>query len=197
MQIRQSLITGLTVILIIIGWKGETFAAVTSSGEINVDEDSRGRVPTSSNVVLILTLGIDRSLAEPGEEVKTIEAKLPVGFSVSVNGVRSVTRDGQPIAYKVLVPTGSLRIVLIKEVRDFSNSLYEIVFMSRTPSITNPSAEFKILLRNLEDSQIGEYIKPGNIDGEPNNDSLSLQIIPNVPPEALRSKRIPVVRMMF
>ena len=186
MQIRQSLITGLTVILIIIGWKGEAFAAVTSSGEINVDEDSRGRVPTSSNVVLILTLGIDRSLAEPGEEVKTIEAKLPVGFSVSVNGVRSVTRDGQPIAYKVLVPTGSLRIVLIKEVRDFSNSLYEIVFMSRTPSITNPSAEFKILLRNLEDSQIGEYIKPGNIDGEPNNDSLSLQIIPNVPPEPVR-----------
>ena len=192
MRIWQSLIIGLTIILGIISWKGDALAAVTSSGEINVDGDRRGRVPASSNVVLILTLGIDRSLAEPGEEIKTIETQLPVGFTVSVNDVRSVTRDGQPIAHKILVPTGLLRIVLTREVSDFSNSLYEIVFESRTPSITNPRAEFKIRLRNLKDRQIGEYIKPGNIDGEPNNDLLSLQIIPNVPPVPVRGLKIKV-----
>ena len=82
MHIRQRLTIGLIVILVIIGWNHDASGAVTSSGEINVDEDSRGRVPASSNVILVLTLGIDRSLAEPGEEIKTIEVKLPVGFSV-------------------------------------------------------------------------------------------------------------------
>ncbi|MEE2620156.1 MAG: hypothetical protein VX677_16215, partial [Candidatus Poribacteria bacterium] len=192
MQIRQGLTIGFIAILIIIGWNGDASAAVTSSGEINVDGDSRGRVPASSNVILILTLGIDRSLAEPGEEIKTIETKLPVGFSVSVNDVRSVTRDGQSIAHKVLVPTGLLQIMLTKEVSDFSNSLYEIVFKSKTPSITNPRAEFKIRLTNLKGHPIGEYIKPGNIDGEPNNDMLSLQIIPNVPPAPVKGLKIKV-----
>ena len=192
MQIRQGLTIGFITILIIIGWNGDASAAVTSSGEINVDGDSRGRVPASSNVILILTLGIDRSLAEPGEEIKTIETKLPVGFSVSVNDVRSVTRDGQSIAHKVLVPTGLLQIMLTKEVSDFSNSLYEIVFKSKTPSITNPRAEFKIRLTNLKSRPIGAYIKPGNIDGEPNNDMLSLQIIPNVPPAPVKGLKIKV-----
>ena len=192
MHIRQRLTIGLIVILGIIGWNHDASGAVTSSGEINVDEDSRGRVPASSNVILVLTLGIDRSLAEPGEEIKTIEIKLPVGFSVSVNDVRSVTRDGQPIAHKVLVPTGLLQIVLTREVSDFSNSLYEIVFKSRTPSITNPRAEFKIQLINLKGRPIGEHIKSGNIDGEPNNDMLSLQIIPNVPPAIVKGLKVKI-----
>ena len=192
MHIRQRLTIGLIVILGIIGWNHDASGAVTSSGEINVDGDSRGRVPASSNVVLVLTLGIDRSLAEPGEEIKTIEIKLPVGFSVSVNDVRSVTRDGQPIAHKVLVPTGLLQIVLTREVSDFSNSLYEIVFKSRTPSITNPRAEFKIQLMNLKGRPIGEHIKSGNIDGEPNNDMLSLQIIPNVPPATVKGLKVKI-----
>ena len=192
MHIRQRLTIGLIVILVIIGWNYDASGAVTSSGEINVDGDSRGRVPASSNVILVLTLGIDRSLAEPGEEIKTIEIKLPVGFSVSVNDVRSVTRDGQPIAHKVLVPTGLLQIVLTREVSDFSNSLYEIVFKSRTPSITNPRAEFKIQLMNLKGRPIGEHIKSGNIDGEPNNDMLSLQIIPNVPPATVKGLKVKI-----
>ena len=48
MQIRQGLTIGFIAILIIIGWNGDASAAVTSSGEINVDGDSRGRVPASS-----------------------------------------------------------------------------------------------------------------------------------------------------
>ena len=44
-------------------------------GEINARGDDRGIVPTSSNVELIFTLNIDRSRAEPGEEIKTIEAQ--------------------------------------------------------------------------------------------------------------------------
>ena len=82
--------------------------------------------------------------------------------------------------------------MLTKVVSDFSNSLYEIVFKSKTPSITNPRAEFKIRLTNLKGHPIGEYIKPGNIDGEPNNDMLSLQIIPNVPPAPVKGLKIKV-----
>ena len=63
------------IFFVIIGCLSELaiWAAVTSMGEINAIGDDRGIVPASSNVELIFTLNIDRSRAEPGEEIKTIE----------------------------------------------------------------------------------------------------------------------------
>ena len=53
-----------------------------------------------------------------------------------------------------------------------------------TQNITQ-TAKFKVILRNLQDIAIGEYIKPGNADGRPNNNDFSLQIIPNIPPDPI------------
>ena len=72
------------IFFVIIGCISELviWAAVTSMAEINARGDDRGIVPTSSNVELIFTLNIDRSRAEPGEEIKTIEITIPPGFTI-------------------------------------------------------------------------------------------------------------------
>ena len=74
-----------------------SYAAVESTGEINVVGDEQGRVPASSTVTLIVTLVIDRSRAEPGEDIKTIEIILPNGFTVQPSDLKSVSRNGQGV----------------------------------------------------------------------------------------------------
>ena len=157
-------------------------AAVTSTGEINVAGDNQGIVPASSTVTLIATLVVDRSLAEPGEEIKTFEILIPNGFVVQPSNFRSISRDGQQIPAIPEVSTTTLRVVLVAAIVDFSNSRYDIVFDSRTPNITTSRALFRVRLRNLKDQPIGEFIKPGQADGKKNNDDFTLQVIPNVPP---------------
>ncbi len=162
-----------------------TNAAVTSTGEINVMGDDQGVVPASSNVTLVVTVIIDRSQAEPGEEIRTIEIQLPNGFVVEPSNVQSVLRDGRQMSTRVEILGNSVRIVFIDLIADFSNSVYEIVFVSRTPSWVSQQVTFRTRLRNQDDSPIGEFIKPGQADGKVNNDRFSLQVIPNVPPPAV------------
>ena len=158
-------------------------AAVTSMGEINARGDNRGVVPASSNVELVFTLNIDRSRAEPGEEIKTIEITIPVGFTVGANDVISVLRETTELDVRPEMVGRILRIILVKEIGDFSSSLYQVILRSKTPATITKNAEFKVVLRNTQDIAIGEYIKPGNADGSPNNDDFSLEIIPNIPPD--------------
>ncbi|MCZ6679406.1 MAG: hypothetical protein O7E52_19415 [Candidatus Poribacteria bacterium] len=160
-------------------------AAVDSRGEINVKGSDQGLVPASSVVTLITTLTIDRSLAEPNEEIKTIEIRLPSGFIVEPLDLQSVSRDGQRIDATAETTTNSLRIVLDRAIDDLSNSIYEIIFNSRTPNVTK-EATFRVRLRNRDDLPIGDFIRPGNVDALPNNNDFTLQVIPNVPPEAVR-----------
>ena len=169
-------------------------AAVDSRGEINVEGDSKGRAPASSTVTLIVALTIDRSLAEPGsEDIKTIEIKLRdgLGFWRTIRESVSVIREGEPIAAKPAVTGNILRIDLTNPITDLSNASYEIVFDSRTPD-TPGTANFSVRLRNKEDRPIGEAIKRGNVDGEPNNDKFSLQVIPNVPPDPVQGFAVEV-----
>ena len=175
------------IFFVIIGCFSELviWAAVTSMGEINARGDDRGIVPTSSNVELIFTLNIDRSRAEPGEEIKTIEITIPPGFTIAVNDVISVMREQTELDVRPEVVGSILRIVLVKEIGDFSSSLYQVVLRSKTPDAIIQTAKFKVILRNLQDIAIGEYIKPGNADGRPNNNDFSLQIIPNIPPDPI------------
>jgi len=164
-------------------------AAVTSMGEINARGDDLGVVPASSNVELVITINIDRSQAEPGEEIKTIEVTIPPGFVTGANDVISVNREQTELDVRPEMIGRILRIVLVNEVGDFTTSLYEIVLRSKTPSIVVKEASFKVILRNLKDLAIGEYIKPGNADGRPNNNDFILEVIPNVPPDPVRRFR--------
>ena len=160
-----------------------SYGAVTSVGEINVAGQKEGVVPASSTVPLLVTLVIDRSLAEPGEEIKTIEITMPRGFLTQTSFFRGILRDGNQIVARAVVSGGSvLRVELADVIVDFQNSLYEITFECQTPNTLIPEAVFRARLRNLQDSPIGEFIRPGQADGKLNNDDFTLQVIPNVPP---------------
>ncbi len=169
----------------------QSYSAVTSIGEINVGRESngivvretKGIVPASSTVLLIVTLSIDRSLAEPGEEIKTIEITMPKGFETKVTDFKGITRDGEKLPASVNISgVNVVRVELAQDIRDFQNSRYDILFDARTPREPILLAEFKVILRNNEDAPVGEYIREGQADSKLNNDDFDLQVIPNVPP---------------
>ena len=158
------------------------YAAVTSIGEINAVGETRGIVPSHATVPLIVTLIIDRSLAELGEEIKTIEIIMPPGFLTEPSYFKGILRDGTALAAKAVVSGESvLRVELEKIIDDYRNSIYTINFDCRTSS-TVAEAAFRVRLRNEEDNPIGEFIREGQADGKLNNDDFTLQVIPNVPP---------------
>ena len=175
------------IALILIGsllLNANSYGAVTSVGEINVVGQKEGVVPASSTVPLLVALVIDRSLAEPGEEIKIIEITMPRGFLTQSSYFRGISRDGNQIVARAVVSGGSvLRVELADAIVDFQNSLYEITFECQTPNTLIPEAVFRARLRNLQDGPIGEFIRPGQADGKLNNDDFTLQVIPNVPPD--------------
>ena len=175
------------VALILIGSlliANNNYGAVTSVGEINVVGQTRGVVPASSTVPLIVTLSIDRSLAEPGEEIKTIEIAMPSGFLTQPSYFKGVLRDRKELPARPVVSGGRvLRVELADAIVDFQNSLYEITFECRTPNTIILEAVFRARLRNLDDAPIGEFIREGQADSKLNNDDFNLEVIQNVPPD--------------
>ena len=161
-----------------------SYGAVTSVGEINVVGQTKGIVPASSTVPLIVTLVIDRSLAEPGEEIKVIEITMPAGFLTQSSYFKGILRDRNPLVARAVVSGGNvLRVELADIINDFQNSIYEITFDCQTPNAVTLEATFRVRLRNHDDAPIGEFIRPQQADGKLNNDDFTLQVIPNVPPD--------------
>ena len=161
-----------------------TYGAVTSVGEINVVGQTRGVVPANSTVPLIVTLSIDRSLAEPGEEIKTIEIAMPSGFLTQSSYFKGILRDRNEIPARPVVSGGNvLRVELADAIVDFQNSIYEIIFECRTPNTITLKAVFRARLRNRDDAPIGEFIREGQADSKLNNDDFNLEVIQNVPPD--------------
>ena len=161
-----------------------SYGAVTSVGEINVVGQTRGVVPASSTVPLIVALSIDRSLAEPGEEIKTIEIAMPSGFETQPSLFKGILRDRKELPARPVVSGGRvLRVELADAIVDFQNSLYEITFECRTPNTIILEAVFRARLRNRDDAPIGEFIREGQTDGKLNNDDFNLEVIQNVPPD--------------
>lgn len=160
------------------------YGAVTSVGEINVVGQTRGVVPANSTVPLIVTLSIDRSLAEPGEEIKIIEIAMPSGFLTQSSLFKGILRDRNEIPAKPVVSGGNvLRVELADAIVDFQNSIYEIIFECRTPNTITLKAVFRARLRNRDDAPIGEFIREGQADSKLNNDDFNLEVIQNVPPD--------------
>ncbi len=174
-------IVGLLIILQSYGGVASVKAHVESRGEINVAGQTKGVVPASSTVPLIVTLQIDRSLAEIGEEIKTIEITMPNGFVPQVSDFDSILRDKETLKATAIFPGNALRVELARTIVDTQNSRYDIAFDCRT-SKDFFEAAFRVLLRNNDDVPIGEFIKEGQADGKLNNDDFTLQVIPNVPP---------------
>ena len=157
------------------------YAAVSSVGEINVEGNDQGKVLASSKATLIGTLIIDRSLAEPGEEIKTIEFALPTGFTANPKEVIEVLLNAKAADYTPNISGASLRIELVELILDV-NTISQITFKVSTPSVTTQRAAFRVRLRNFWDDVIGDYVRPGQADGKRNNDSFTLAVVPNIPP---------------
>ena len=178
---KNTLIICVLVVNLFISING--YAAVTSVGEINVVDQTEGVVPASTTAPLIVTLVIDRSLAEPGEEIKTIEILMPSGFLTQSSYFKGITRDRNRLVARAVVSGGNiLRVELADAIVDFQSSIYEITFDCQTPNTVTLSAAFRVRLRNLDDSPIGEFIREGQADGKLNNNRFTLQVIANVPP---------------
>jgi len=163
-------------------------AAVTSLGEINVEGDEQARVPAGSTVTLIITLSIDRSLAEPGEEIKTFEIVMPNGFETKPENLKAVTRNSKNIESATAEISGQFFQVVFGQqdiIADFSSSIIEIIFDAKASDIPGVKVEFFVLMKNLKGIAIGDYIKPGNADSKDNNNQFSLNIIPNKPPQSV------------
>jgi hypothetical protein len=158
-------------------------AAVSSTGEINVVGDPTGTVPTASTQTLILTLLIDRSQAEPGEEIQTIEVKLPPGFTVTEDGIGLLKIETSAVGFQAEISPDAVRFVLDQQIDNFLSSVVEIEFAARTPDTPSSAAIFGVVMRNPAGVQIGDFVKPGEIDGDPtNNNDYTLQVVPNDPP---------------
>jgi hypothetical protein len=181
---KNIVITLTLIVSLFIAMNG--YGAVTSVGEINVVGETKGVVPASSTVPLIVTLVIDRSLAEPGEEIKTIEIAMPSGFLTQSSYFKGILRDRNQIVARAVVSGGNvLRVELADVIHDLQNSIYEITFECQTPNTVTLEAVFRARLRNRDDAPIGEFIRPGQADGKLNNDDFTLQVIPNVPPDSV------------
>ncbi|MBM3213756.1 hypothetical protein FJZ36_02425 [Candidatus Poribacteria bacterium] len=174
------------IALTLCGWWSLTpaaHAAVSSTGELNVLNDPSGRVPTSSKPRLILTLLVDRSQAEVGEEIKTVQVIMPAGFVATDGDLREVRIEGAPVPFVGSTAGTTLRFTLANPIDNFLSSIIEVIFDVQTPDLPQKEALFRIAIRNLSDLQIGEFIKPGEIDGNPaNNNDYTLEVFPNVPP---------------
>ena len=181
---RESFTCLIPILMLIAVTSGN--AAVTSVGEINVVGDDQGVVVANSTVALIVTMIIDRSQAEPGEEIRTIDILLPNEFIAETADIRWILRDGERQTVTAEFSGNSLRIVFGTPIADFSNSVYQIAFDCQTPSPVTQTVTFKARLRNPADDPIGEFIKPGQADGKVNNDDFTLEVIPNVPPAAVQ-----------
>jgi len=157
------------------------FAAVSSIGEINVEGSNQGKVVASSTAALIVSLIIDRSRAEPGEEIKTIEIMMPSGFSEPSD--EKVFLDSKETDFTPKVSGQSLLIELKDWILDFKSTPADIFFKVRTPNLVTKRAAFRVRLRNPFDDVIGDYVRPGNADQkEENNDSFNLIVVANEPP---------------
>ena len=181
----------ISIALILIGSlilvSADSYGAVTSVGEINVVGQKEGIVPASSTVPLLVTLVIDRSLAEPGEEIKTIEITMPRGFLTKSSFFRGISRDGNQNCRRVQpfqqqeVPCYALNSRMLSLI--FRTRSMKLPLSVRHRIRLIPEAVFRARLRNLQDGPIGEFIRPGQADGKLNNDDFTLQVIPNVPPD--------------
>ena len=118
---KNTLIVLLLIVNVLITLNG--YGAVTSVGEINVVGQTKGIVPASSTVPLIVTLVIDRSLAEPGEEIKTIEIVMPSGFLTQSSYFKGILRDRNPIVARAVVSGGN---VLRVELAGLSSTISKI-----------------------------------------------------------------------
>ena len=166
----------ITLVVLCVLALAQNVAAIECVAEINAKDNSTGTIIAGTTAKLVLTLIADMSQAEPGEEIASIQITMSSGFSAKENAVKSVKMgklnipDFQSVVdrNKIIVSLPTLIIL---------TTLVEIEFTIYAPSTPVPNRLFIVGLMNVLQNPILVSIKPGNTDGQVNNDSLSVDIV--------------------
>lgn len=120
---RRTIIIILTMILIFsyltslaLADKPKAAQAVESIGEINTRDNNTGTVLAGFEADLILTVIVDMSQAEPGEEIKSLRITVPSGFTAQDGAVTSVGVGEPMLLFRVAIEAqGDLNDGIISE----------------------------------------------------------------------------------
>ena len=153
-----------------------TVQAVESIGELNAKDNSAGTVIAGTTTDLILSIVVDMSQAEPGEEVASIQMTMPTGFSAKSNAVNSVIVSGESIPNFESVIDNNRIIVVLPTLITLTTTV-SIDFTVDAPARPSAASTFIVGLWNISQNPILLAIKTGNADGRSNNDNLALKIV--------------------
>ncbi len=153
------------------------FAAVESIGEVNAKDNSTGTVLAGFSADLILSIIIDMSQAEPGEEIESIQISVPNGLSVKPKTVKSVAVGGRVIPnFTESVPDKNFIMITLPNLITLTSTV-SIEFTVDVSSIPIPQLTFVVGLIAINQRLLIASIKPGNSDGRVNNDSLTIKSV--------------------
>ena len=154
-----------------------SYSAVESVGEINAKDNSAGTIIAGSSADLILSLTIDMSQAEPGEEIESIRISIPNGLTVKSKTIKSVTIGDNKIQnYTESIQDNNLVIVTLPTVITVTSRV-AIEFTVEASPVPVPQLTFIAGLIAINQRLLIASIKPGNADGRVNNDSFTLKSV--------------------
>jgi hypothetical protein len=163
--------------------------AVESVGEINAKDNSTGTVIAGTTADLVITIIVDMSQAEPGEEIAAIQIIVPSGFDARQDAVKSLTIGGSDIPdFTSVVDRNRIIISFGTDETGFPKlitltSTVAIEFSVDTPTTPVANRSFIVSLLNVEQNPILVSITQGNADGRINNDSLAVRVVAATKPE--------------
>jgi hypothetical protein len=159
-------------------------SAVESVGEINAKDNNAGTILAGNSADLILSITIDMSQAEPGEEIESIKITVPSGVSAKAGAVKSVTIGDKKIPNFTGSVQDNVVIVTLPTVITLTSRV-NIEFTVEASQVPIPQLPFIIGLIAANQRLLVASIKPGNADQRVNNDSLTLKSVsatkPNPP----------------
>lgn len=171
-----------------------TYSAVESIGEVNAKDNSTGTVLAGFPADLILSIIIDMSQAEPGEEIESIQISVPNGISVKPKAVKSVAVGGRNVPnFTESVPDKNLIMLTLPTLITLTSTV-SIEFTVDVSSIPVPQLTFVVGLIAVNQRLLIASIKPGNSDGRINNDSLTIKSVlatKPIAPSGLRAESDP------
>jgi hypothetical protein len=154
-----------------------SYSAVESVGEINAKDNNAGTLIAGSSANLTLSLTIDMSQAEPGEEIESIRISIPNGLTVKSGTIKSVMIGDNKIPnFTESIQDNNIVIATLPTVITMTSRV-AIEFTVEASPIPVPQLTFITGLIAINQRLLIASIKPGNADGRVNNDSFTLKSV--------------------
>lgn len=164
-------------IFLLLSMTALSYSAVESVGEINAKDNDAGTLITGTQADLVLSIIIDMSQAEPGEEIESIRINVPSGISIKSKAIKSVTIGDKKIPNFTESIQDNIAIVTLPTVITLTSRVY-IEFTVEASQVPVPQLPFIVGLIAINNRLLIASIKPGNSDGKSTNtNSLTLKSV--------------------